>query len=246
MLRKSLRASPLPLPCIPRQSARNRRWGGFTRGLLHVNCPGCGSSQNGVNRTIDGRKDVIRARRCTACGGSWRTIERPERASFEVLLGAHVTGVKPTGQNGSTAKPLARGEGGVSAFAVPEQPSLLRSGSDPAASQPSGARARRGRGDAAEYPVEFESIWDGCLPHRGVKFKAFKAWVKLKPNSTLILPAYAAWLKTDQWRRGIIPYLSTWLNGRAWETAPEESELAAPRTGFQSVQPRGFTPWSLK
>lgn len=90
-------------------------------------------------------------------------------------------------------------------------------------------RARVGRGDAREYPAEFEAVWAGCVGRRGNKWPACRAWLKFKLPASVICPVYLQWNETDQWQRGFVPHLATWLNDRGWESAPSPQELA-PRT----------------
>lgn len=105
-------------------------------------------------------------------------------------------------------------------------PSFLRADPDLTSVVSKQGSARKGRGDATEYAADFEAIWHGCTPlPRGSKFKAFKAWERLKPSSTLVLSVFAKWRTTDGWRRGFEPHMSTWLNDRGWENEPTPAEV---------------------
>lgn len=193
-----------------------------------MNCPECGTPDSTVPKTLDGPKDVMRLRRCR-CGGTWRTKETIQRGSFKVP--SLNTSVKPyTAKQGPSAGGISPNEGkGESG------PGLVSSEvSEPEAPSEPQTCARRGRGDAKDYPSEFEQVWAGCKPKRGNKHPAFKAWVKLKPAAILVLRVYGLRLRTDGWQRGYIPYLSTWLNDRGWETEPDPSEFKAPTNGTKA------------
>jgi hypothetical protein len=90
------------------------------------------------------------------------------------------------------------------------------------------SKRRTGRGDALEYPAEFEELWAGCTNRRGNKHPAFKSWLNLRPPLTLTIERYLLWSTTDGWRRGFVPHLSTWLNRRGWEDVPTAAEVAGP------------------
>ena len=186
-----------------------------------MDCPGCGKSDSMVPKTIDGSRVVVRARRCRACRGLWRTREIIEKGSFKL------PGEKPyTAGQGKAAGGFSPNGGTVGGSVLDlslGNPSLGTAPSEP----PDQTRARRGRPSATEYPAEFEQIWDGCKPRKGNKHPAFKAWVKFKPEPNFTIRIYQARLRTDQWQRGYIPNLSTWLNEKGWETEPDPSEFVS-------------------
>jgi hypothetical protein len=81
--------------------------------------------------------------------------------------------------------------------------------------------AKKGRGDAAEYPSEFEALWGACRGKKGNKHPAFKAWKKNKPPLTLTIERWLLWMSTAGWHDGYSQHLSTWLNERGWENVPD-------------------------
>jgi hypothetical protein len=94
---------------------------------------------------------------------------------------------------------------------------------------------RKGRKNGHDYDPEFLALWDGITPPpRGMKFKAFRAWIKCKPDTTLTQAAFHLWRQTDGWRRGYEPHLSTWLNDRGWEKEPTDAEMRGTTTGSRS------------
>ena len=75
----------------------------------------------------------------------------------------------------------------------------------------------------------FEEFWK-CYPKKKGKGYAKKAWLKIKPDDTLIqrMIYKVGLLKgTDQWQKDggkYIPHPSTWLNGEEWDDEVEASK----------------------
>lgn len=73
-----------------------------------------------------------------------------------------------------------------------------------------------------EQDQRFETFWK-AYPKKKAKQTAYKAWLKLKPDTELtktILLALEQHKKSAEWQRDngqYIPYPATWLNGRRWE-----------------------------
>lgn len=83
-----------------------------------------------------------------------------------------------------------------------------------------------------KYSVEFEGLWKE-YPNKSNKFKAFKAYQKIKIDKGLredMLKSIEVQKKGRQWNEGYVPHFSTWLNGRRWEDVPEK-----PRTGGEGT-----------
>jgi hypothetical protein len=221
---KSPSGPPSPRPSIPRTTGRIRIRGGCPQGLLlrvrAVTCPDCGArTESPRSQPLGG--STLRFRAC-ACGFKGTTEERwikvrPHRAG---TVPAHVPATART-----VPAPLG-GRGGLSLKSVPVSSLLSLSNPEPTSVVSKQEEKRIGRGDAKDYDPEFEAIWSGVDPlPRGAKFKAFRAWSRLKPAATLILPVFLLWRQTDGWQRGFEPHLSTWLNDRGWEKAPTEGEM---------------------
>lgn len=85
---------------------------------------------------------------------------------------------------------------------------------------------KRGRGDAAAYPEDFEQLWRETGRH-GNKHPAFTEWALIKTTVTLttLIERWREWEQTDQWRAGYVPHLRKWLHVRGWQDAPPEHEF---------------------
>lgn len=68
---------------------------------------------------------------------------------------------------------------------------------------------------------KFSKFWE-IYPRKKDKARAFKTWLKLKPNDELfniIMTAVKEQAQSDQWQKDngqYIPYPSTWLNNERW------------------------------
>lgn len=68
---------------------------------------------------------------------------------------------------------------------------------------------------------KFSKFWE-IYPRKKDKARAFKTWLKLKPNDELfntIMTAVKEQTQSDQWQKDngqYIPYPSTWLNNERW------------------------------
>ena len=83
---------------------------------------------------------------------------------------------------------------------------------------------------AAALDRAFDKFWI-CYPRKEGKQDAKRAFLKIKPDDTLLermLSAIQRQKQTDQWSEPrFVPHPSTWLNGRRWEDEPA-SALAPP------------------
>lgn len=89
-----------------------------------------------------------------------------------------------------------------------------------------------------EQAAGFDDFWK-VYPRKVAKAMARKAWMRLRPDTTLravIYKAICAQKRWDAWRKeggAFIPYPATWLNGARWEDAegvePPSSEEAKER-----------------
>ena len=225
---KAPEVCPFPVRLSPRTSEHHRARDGQSPGAFArerpVTCPRC-SRPSSVVKSIAGAV-VTRLRRCLSCAVSWRSSEALVKGSLVAISGQEST---DSGQDSAkSGHPQLLGDLGGSASslgsALPSQPPEFSSVNREQ------ALAKRGRGDAKAYPLEFERLWAGCENRRGNKLPAFKAFDKYKPNVDLTLSRFAAWAATPQWQDGYAPHLSTWLNDKGWETEPGPGDLR-PRNG---------------
>ena len=208
--------------------------------VASVKCPTCGAKTE-APRSQPGGSVTLRLRACP-CGFRGTSEERWLKSTF------HSAGTVPA-HVPATARtvPAAKKGFGVSALSdLPSLPILSASDPDPTSVVSTLESKRKGRPSAHDYPPEFSALWDGIKPPpRGLKFKAYRAWVKCKPDAISSIRVFTLWRGTDSWRRGFEPHLSTWLNGRGWETEPTAAELRAPaangagaRESFEAIRER--------
>lgn len=186
-----------------------------------MTCPTCGAVA-AVACEIPEPRAVRRLRTCT-CGKSWPTIERFVVSKVGAAHDKHV--VKPLSKH--VVKHVVKINGGLIGGLDPGLPLGSVSGSDPEeVSANPDARARKGRGDAAQYPADFEELWVKTGRH-GNKHPAFQVWEKIKPPVDLntLVERWREWEGTDQWRAGFVPHLRKWLFVRGWQDPPPEHEF---------------------
>jgi hypothetical protein len=197
-----------------------------------MTCPKCGAKPKAI-KTEPAVEGHARLLECQSHGQFW-SLERLWKWVVKVAGNGRATAGQPLGNGPPTAipvaEPLGNLEGGNS------DQTLLRSDSDPnpkasLLSEPRARVKRKGRGDAIDYPPEFEAIWNGCVPHTGNKEAAFKQWLKCKPDPTLTIDVYLQWSKTDSWQRGYIPHLRKWLYEKGWANPPTDADMTGPRAG---------------
>lgn len=166
-----------------------------------MNCPACGTEGSSeVLKSFAFGRSVMRKRECE-CGATWKTKETAVKGTLVA---------KPR-------RPDLANEVSISSLSsvsdpdqTPDSSEQIRAGAREA------KNTRIGRGDAKEYPAEFERLWQGCTGKRGNKLPAFKAWVKHKPDTTLTVAAYHRMVASlEPWRT--VKDLSRWLNVKGWE-----------------------------
>lgn len=183
-----------------------------------MKCPACRGELR-VRRSFESLsgKAATRFYECNACGTEAESYDKlthwvkPFKPRLNSTLTDGLSAVSAQNPAESAQKTASKGTIGVSL-------SESSSGPDPTlhSSKQSGARARKGRGDAKEYTPEFEALWAGCKGRRGNKGPAFKAWLKLKPDTTLTIAAFNRMMASlEPWRTA--KDFSTWLNVKGWE-----------------------------
>lgn len=86
----------------------------------------------------------------------------------------------------------------------------------------------------------FEKFW-AAYPRQVARTKAERAFARLNPDDELLsrmLEALARQKELPGWREEggrYVPYPSTWLRERRWEELPEETEAAAPYSGYRRL-----------
>ena len=218
-------------------------------------CPGCGSELASAGRAVEAPRVAYRERKCGACGKRWPTVERCLKPAVKIGLS---NGLNHGLNHGLKIKPSAvKIDGGterggldpVSSVLSSPDPEVVLAPEVTTALEASGAGAgardpsKRGRGDAVEYPEDFERLWKETGRH-GNKDPAFKVWVRIKTEATLtvLIERWLEWGQTQKWLDGFIPNLSTWLNARGWQDEPPEHEFrskgagAAPRGAARNVE----------
>lgn len=66
---------------------------------------------------------------------------------------------------------------------------------------------------------EFDKFWEE-YPKKQNKARAFRAWLKLRPDLDKCLESLRKHKRSDQWLNEdgtFIPHASTWINGEQWE-----------------------------
>lgn len=67
---------------------------------------------------------------------------------------------------------------------------------------------------APACPPEFEELWKGC-DRKGHKADALKAWRKVRPPSSVVVPAWKRYVGSlEEWRQP--RDVATWLNAKGW------------------------------
>jgi hypothetical protein len=198
-----------------------------------MNCPKCTSDTRVVKTTsaVVGRAEIrIRDRECK-CGMRYQSQEKITKSYNPPATHRQIAGKPPATFPGSYSDPILS----LPCVSDPDpDPSFVTLQSvDPARES-----TKRGRGDAADYPVEFESLWDGCKGKKGNKLPAFKSWKKNKPPLDLTKQRWALWMTTIGWQDGYSQHLSTWLNERGWENEPDPAQFARRASGTRSVAGR--------
>lgn len=161
----------------------------------------------------------------TNAGGNDRT--RSDRRPNRYTL--HLDGVQPT---------ASRDDDGVQSHAQ-RGAILMPDGVQPIASEPSiepsiePSKTRASVEDEEiadregiaqkQRAIEFERFWEG-YPRKVSKFRASKAWDRLKPVDRLAaqlgLEPWVLHWKQARTEEQFIPHASTWLNGHEWENPP--------------------------
>jgi len=182
-------------------------------------CPECKEDGSAVTRTLDSGDTVTRKRLC-ACGATWRTKERVDRASVALM-------------------PLLRtgGSGGID---------LGSSSSSDPPGNPDQTQARSETRAKSPYSEEFEVCWKK-YGRKEEKVKAFARW-KIEAKGVggeaalrdLVLAALAwqapVW-ERDGWR--FAKYFERYLKAQKWEDEPLPTfsgERRAASRGGATVQ----------
>lgn len=165
-----------------------------------MKCPECGEDGSAVTRTMDVGDTILRKRLC-ACGVTWRTKERVERASVALMALLH------TG-----------GSGGID---LPSDSSPVPSGN------PDQTRPRSEPRAKSPYSDEFEACWKP-YGRKEEKVKAFARWkieaktvggeVALRDLVLAALTWQAPVWERDGWR--FAKYFERYLKARKWEDEP--------------------------
>lgn len=195
-----------------------------------MNCPSCyHERRTSVVKTVAAPGATMRLRQCD-CGAQFWTVERLFKLGQATHGQPPPNHGQPTGNHPQLAGNRPATFGGT--IGGSESPVLdlvpISSGTLEAKSTEVVSKRRRGRGDAAEYPAEFEQLWSQCTGRRGNKHPAFKAWQRERPPLNLTVERYLLWSKTDNWQRGFVPHFATWLNRRGWQDEPSPAEMAGP------------------
>lgn len=94
------------------------------------------------------------------------------------------------------------------------------------------------------YIQRFDKFWE-IYPKKKDKARAFKTWLKLKPNDELfntIMTAVKEQAQSDQWQKDdgqYIPYPSTWLNGERWNDEIKKAVHITPPPKEEEYKPVG-------
>lgn len=204
-----------------------------------MTCPSCGSNDTRIYRTVDSGMTELRERRCLACPAFWTSTDRVNKGSIRTVKRQGLMPLADISVGGALNGHVSSSRSSSDLLSS----DLLSSGSLslPIGSQGvdrtrvSAEKPKRGRGDAIEYPAEFELIWASCKGKKGNKDPAFKAWSKFKPDSNLTIERWALWMSTDQWQRGYSLHMSTWLNAKGWQDVPDPSEFRGKASSPNAV-----------
>lgn len=196
-----------------------------------MTCPKCGAKPKSI-KTEEATEGHARLLECDKHGRFW-SLERLWKWVVKLAGNGSTTAGQPLGNGPPTAIPVAEPLGNLQEGSDSD----LTSGSDSDLNpnSPENPKRARARGIAKDYPAEFERLWEGCIPHTGNKHPAFEQWLKLKPDTEIIIGVYLEWVKTDNWQRGYIPHLRKWLRARGWETLPTPADMAPARNGAAVV-----------